>query len=133
MHLHPTTPIPISFLPSARKPQSHTPNRCTASLRPATKNTNPTSSSSATTRSSTVVTQGSSSAHALTPTTTSWRIWRRSISSSRCWIASLGTCVSWIWCSTFIRWVLCFVVHSSVVGLKWGMGEGGGGRFKSRS
>jgi hypothetical protein len=49
--------------------------------------------------------QASSSARASTRTITSWRTWRLFTSSLRCWIASLGMCVSLIWCLIFIRCV----------------------------
>ena len=82
------------------------PPRSTASSRPGTKNTNPTSSNSEILRLSTGGTRGYSSACVSTPMTTSLRIWRRYIFSSRCWIVSLGMCVSWIWCLIFTRYAL---------------------------
>jgi hypothetical protein len=42
-----------------------------------------------------------------TRTITSLRTWRPYISLWRCWIAFLGMCASWTWCSIFIRYVVC--------------------------
>jgi hypothetical protein len=47
---------------------------------------------------------------ASTQTITSSRIWRLYTFLSRCWIAFLETCVSWIWCLIFIRCVLLLLL-----------------------
>jgi hypothetical protein len=85
-------------------------SRSIASSPPATKSTNPTLLSSDRIRSSTGDTQASSSVRASTQTITSSRIWRPYTFLSRCWIAFLGTCVSWIWCLIFIRCVLLLLL-----------------------
>lgn len=47
---------------------------------------------------------------------TSWHIWRLYISLWKCWIVSLETFVSWIWCSTFIRLVISVFASRDIGG-----------------
>lgn len=92
------------FFPIRMKRKSNSKARSTVLSRPETKSINPTSSSSAPQRLSIGDTRACSSVCASTPTIMSSRIWSRFIFSSRCWIVSLGTYASWIWCLIFTRW-----------------------------